>query len=107
VGAAKNFSNVKAISNSYGGADFRASGLGAINNYEIASRMGIAVTASSGDSAYGVSAPASFSNVIGVGGTTLNLNSNCPAKSSIKLSSSGFKGYRLNTPKLTQVKGKS
>ena len=76
VGAAKNFSNVKAISNSYGGADFRASGLGAINNYEIASRMGIAVTASSGDSAYGVSAPASFSNVIGVGGTTLNLNSN-------------------------------
>jgi len=76
VGAAKNFSNVKAISNSYGGADFRASGLGATNNYELASQKGIAVTASSGDSAYGVSAPASFTNVIGVGGTTLNLNSN-------------------------------
>ena len=76
VGAAKSFSNVKAISNSYGGSDFRASGLGQINNYELASQKGIAVTASSGDSAYGVSAPASFTNVIGVGGTTLNLNSN-------------------------------
>ena len=76
VGAARNFSNVKAISNSYGGSDFRASGLGPINNYELASQQGIAVTASSGDSAFGVSAPASFTNVIGVGGTTLNLNSN-------------------------------
>jgi len=76
VGAAKNFSNVKAISNSYGGNDFAASGLGGTNNYELASQMGIAVTASSGDSAYGVSAPASFTNVIGVGGTTLNLTSN-------------------------------
>jgi len=76
VGAAKNFSNVKAISNSYGAADFAAAGLGGPNNYELASQMGIAVTASSGDSAYGVSAPASFTNVIGVGGTTLNLNSN-------------------------------
>jgi len=75
VGAAKNFSNVKAISNSYGGADFAESGLGRTDNYQIAARMGIAVTASSGDTGYGVSAPASFTNVIGVGGTTLNLKS--------------------------------
>ena len=58
-------SGVVAISNSYGGADFaQPSGSG----YD---QPGIAVTASTGDSGYGVEAPASFGSVIAVGGTHL------------------------------------
>lgn len=89
VGAAKSFSNVKAISNSYGGSDFTESGLGLTDNYQAAAAMGIAVTASSGDTGYGVSAPASFTNVIGVGGTTLNLVSNNPRESAWSGAGSG------------------
>ena len=40
----------------------------------ITTAKGIAVTASSGDSGYGVSAPASFPSVIGVGGTSLTVD---------------------------------
>jgi subtilase family serine protease len=56
--------DVVAISNSYGGSDQRQ--LAAYNH------KGIAITASSGDNGYGVSSPASFRTVIGVGGTSLH-----------------------------------
>jgi len=55
-----------AISNSYGGADARDSTYGRYYHHP-----GIAVTASSGDSGYGVSYPASSRWVTAVGGTSL------------------------------------
>jgi subtilase family serine protease len=57
---------VVAISNSYGGTDLSNGTIEAAY-----SQPGIAVTASTGDDGYGVSAPASFTNVIAVGGTSL------------------------------------
>ncbi|MFM6966381.1 MAG: S8 family serine peptidase [Rhodoluna sp.] len=72
VAVAGNFKNMKAISNSYGGSDnaeFK------YPSYAAASAKGIAVVASSGDSGYGASAPASFASVIAVGGTSLQLDS--------------------------------
>ena len=69
VATAAGFSGVTAISNSYGGDDVDETKQPA---YADAAAAGIAVVASSGDSGYGVSAPASFSSVIGVGGTSLN-----------------------------------
>lgn len=68
VKTAANFAGVTAISNSYGGSDVSETKQPA---YAAAAAQGIAVVASSGDSGYGVSAPASFSSVIGVGGTSL------------------------------------
>ena len=66
VGYAASVPGVIAISNSYGGSD-------SSNNatYENAAAKGIAVTASAGDSGYGVESPASYSHVVGVGGTHL------------------------------------
>ncbi|MFB9839602.1 S53 family peptidase [Actinoallomurus acaciae] len=61
-------SGVVAISNSYGGAE-DSSILAADTHFD---HPGIAVTASSGDSGYGVSWPASSQYVTAVGGTTLN-----------------------------------
>jgi subtilase family serine protease len=55
-----------AISNSYGGSD--SSNMSA---YENAAAAGIAVTASTGDAGYGVEAPASYTHVVAVGGTSL------------------------------------
>lgn len=52
-----------AISNSYGGSDSTAT-----SAYD---HSGIAITASTGDSGYGVSSPASFPTVVAVGGTSL------------------------------------
>jgi hypothetical protein len=52
-----------AISNSYGGGDQAA-----LIGYD---HPGIAITASTGDSGYGVQSPASFPTVIAVGGTSL------------------------------------
>ena len=67
LGAAVNYAasvnGVVAISNSYGGSD-----LGQMSAYN---HPGIAITASTGDAGYGVSAPASFASVIAVGGTSL------------------------------------
>jgi subtilase family serine protease len=57
---------VIAISNSYGGSDSTN-----ISQYESAAAGGIAVTASSGDAGFGVESPASFTHVVGVGGTHL------------------------------------
>src|SRR5581483_6345141 len=61
-------SGVVAISNSYGGAE-AASELSDDTHYR---HSGIAITASSGDSGYGVSWPASSQYVTGVGGTSLS-----------------------------------
>jgi len=62
---------VVAISNSYGGnEDNTITGLDAHLNHP-----GVAITASSGDSGYGVSWPASSQYVTAVGGTTLNSSS--------------------------------
>jgi subtilase family serine protease len=56
------------ISNSYGGSEFSSEGSdGAFDH------PGIAITASSGDSGYGVEYPAASPYVVGVGGTTLNV----------------------------------
>jgi subtilase family serine protease len=63
VNYAAKVAGVAAISNSYGGSD-RAE-MAAYNH------PGIAVTASTGDSGYGVQSPASFPHVIAVGGTAL------------------------------------
>ena len=60
-----------AISNSYGGSDVSDATWGKYYNHP-----GIAVTASAGDSGYGVSYPASSTYVTGVGGTTLRTASN-------------------------------
>lgn len=58
-----------AISNSYGASEFR--GETAYDSYY--SHPGVGVFASAGDSGYGTEYPASSQNVIGVGGTTLNI----------------------------------
>ncbi|MCX8530149.1 MAG: S53 family peptidase [Rhodoluna sp.] len=57
-----------AISNSYGGPEVSEKPFQA---YEHAFAHGITVVASSGDSGFGVSSPASFKHVIAVGGTSL------------------------------------
>jgi subtilase family serine protease len=56
-----------AISNSYGGGDSNDPTI--VPSYQHA---GVAITASSGDSGYGVQSPASFPGVVGVGGTSLS-----------------------------------
>jgi subtilase family serine protease len=63
VNYAASVAGVTAISNSYGGSD--SAETSAYNH------PGIAVTASSGDSGYGIQSPASYPHVIGVGGTSL------------------------------------
>jgi subtilase family serine protease len=63
---------VTAISNSYGGADSPEPS--AYNH------PGIAITASTGDSGYGVKSPASYPHVIAVGGTSLNRSVSGPRK---------------------------
>ncbi len=68
VAEASNQPGVIAISNSYGGPEASEADYPA---YEAAYQKGIAVTASAGDSGYGVESPASFRHVIAVGGTSL------------------------------------
>ena len=72
VAVAGAFKGVKSISNSYGGSDNSEL---KYPSYAAASANGIAVVASSGDSGYGTSAPASFASVIAVGGTSLQVDS--------------------------------
>lgn len=55
------------VSNSYGGAEFNGEQTDAAHY----NHPGVAITVSTGDSGYGVSAPASFPTVTAVGGTTL------------------------------------
>jgi len=59
----------KAIGNSYGGPE---SALDPILDRYFYNHPGVAITASTGDSGYGVSYPASSPNVTAVGGTTLS-----------------------------------
>ncbi len=68
VNYAANVPGVTAISNSYGGSDSAESS--AYNH------PGIAITASTGDSGYGVQSPASYPHVVAVGGTSLTRASN-------------------------------
>ncbi len=68
VTTASNIAHVLAISNSYGSGDYPQFIASAWNN---AAAKGIAVVASTGDGGYGTEFPASSTNVIGVGGTTL------------------------------------
>ena len=71
LGAAVSYAatqGVTAISNSYGGADSTP-----LSAYD---HPGIAITASTGDSGYGVQSPASFDTVIAVGGTSLRTAAN-------------------------------
>jgi subtilase family serine protease len=67
VNYAASVAGVKAISNSYGGSDSTE-----VSSYN---HPGIAITASSGDSGYGIQSPASYPHVIGVGGTSLHKDS--------------------------------
>jgi subtilase family serine protease len=71
VSVATDFEGVRAISNSYGGNDVTPDRFG---QYALAAAKAIAVTASSGDSGFGVSSPASFDGVIAVGGTSLSVD---------------------------------
>jgi subtilase family serine protease len=80
---------VAAISNSYGGSD--QGQLAAYNH------KGIAITASSGDNGYGVSSPASFRTVIGVGGTSLHHAANTRGWRETAWSGAGSGCSTLNT----------
>jgi hypothetical protein len=72
VTTASSTAHVLAISNSYGiSGDYPGSIAPA---FDSAAKKGIAVTASAGDGGYGVLFPASATNVIGVGGTTLSVS---------------------------------
>ena len=72
VTTASNTAHVRAISNSYGiSGDYPGSFAPAFDN---AAKKGIAVTASAGDGGFGILFPASATNVIGVGGTTLSVD---------------------------------
>jgi subtilase family serine protease len=62
------------ISNSYGGNEFSSEGSDTNNGYF--NHPGIAVTASSGDSGYGVQFPAASQYVTAVGGTSLSRSTN-------------------------------
>jgi len=72
VTTASNTAHVLAISNSYGAGDTLGSFYTAWDN---AAKKGIAVTASTGDGGFATSFPASATNVIAVGGTSLTADS--------------------------------
>lgn len=75
LGAAVNTAsgfNPVAIGNSYGGSEFSSEASFAQTYY---AHEGVAVTASSGDSGYGVEFPAAAASVIAVGGTSLRESS--------------------------------
>jgi hypothetical protein len=82
VGMAKNLGAI-AISNSYGGGEQGTSE----GNY--GSTLSVVVTASSGDSGYGVSFPASATHVIAVGGTSLTTAPNARGWSETAWSGAG------------------
>ncbi|HKT01629.1 MAG TPA: S53 family peptidase [Rugosimonospora sp.] len=63
--------NASVISNSYGGSEAAGSATGSSVHYN---HPGIAITASTGDSGFGVAFPATAATVTAVGGTTLNWN---------------------------------
>jgi subtilase family serine protease len=85
VSYATSYTGVKAVSMSWGGSEFSTE-----TSYDsYFSAAGITFFASSGDSGAGVIWPSSSPNVVGVGGTTLNLNSNGAVTSETAWSGSG------------------
>ena len=110
VKTAADFAGVVAISNSYGGPDVIEARAPA---YQYAATKGIAITASSGDSGYGVSSPASFASVIGVGGTSLTADSKGAWLSETAWAKGGSGCSKLNStptrqdPATTGCSGKS
>jgi subtilase family serine protease len=102
LGAAVNYAathGATAISNSYGGSD--SSQLSAYNH------PGIAITASTGDSGYGVESPASFDSVIAVGGTSLKKASNTRGWTETAWSGAGSGCSTLNAQPSWQAKTSS
>jgi subtilase family serine protease len=107
LGAAVNYAasqGVSAISNSYGGSDTAQSS--AYNH------PGIAVTASTGDSGYGIQSPASYDAVVAVGGTSLSKASNTRGWSESAWSGAGSGCSSLNAKpswqtSATQCSGKA
>jgi subtilase family serine protease len=91
---------VVAISNSYGGSD---SSLDSIDDAYY-HHPGIAITASSGDSGYGVEYPASSQYVTAVGGTSLNPATNARGWSEAVWGSAGS-GCSANEPGLAWQQG--
>jgi subtilase family serine protease len=83
-----------AISNSYGGSE-SSSDTGTNAHYN---HPGVAITASSGDSGYGVEYPAASPYVTAVGGTTLTRTSNARGWSETAWSGAGS-GCSANEPK--------
>jgi hypothetical protein len=74
----------RVISNSYGGSETGSATYAAAYNHG-----GVAITASSGDSGYGVSFPASANTVIAVGGTNLTRSGNSRGWSEVAWTSAG------------------
>jgi hypothetical protein len=79
-----------AISNSYGGGEF-----GSESSYDSTyfNHPGVAVTASSGDSGYGVEYPAASRNVVAVGGTSLAKTNNVFSETAWSGAGSGCSAY--------------
>ncbi len=89
VDTAAKFSPV-AIGNSYGGSEFRSEAAFATAHY---AHEGVAITASSGDSGYGVEFPAAAASVIAVGGTSLRQSSGAWTQTVWSGSGSGCSAY--------------
>jgi subtilase family serine protease len=95
LGAAENRAaalGANVISNSFGGSDASDAANGAPFNHP-----GIAITASSGDSGFGVSYPASSRFVTGVGGTSLTRASNARGWAETAWNGAGSGCSTLNT----------
>lgn len=107
LGIAVNYAatqGVAAISNSYGGGDTAPNS--AYNH------PGIAITASTGDSGYGIESPASYASVVAVGGTSLNRASNARGWTETAWSGAGSGCSTLNAKpawqtSVTQCSGKA
>jgi subtilase family serine protease len=94
LGAAENFAatHANAVSNSWGGGDSSDATFGSFFNHP-----GVAITASSGDSGFGVSYPASSRFVTAVGGTTLTRSSAARGWTESAWNGAGSGCSRLNT----------
>ena len=75
-----------AVSNSYGGGEYSGESSDSAAYYN---HPGVAVTASSGDSGYGVEFPAASNTVTSVGGTTLNQSTNTGTRNATETAWSG------------------
>jgi len=75
-----------AVSNSYGGGEYSGETADSASYYN---HPGVAITASSGDSGYGVEFPAASGTVTAVGGTTLNQATNTGTRNATETAWSG------------------